>query len=88
MLLVDNTQYMTAICDDTAKTSSESIREEIRAIEQQNGGTFDDSPFIRSMGGGGAVKVILSGDDVGKFSMTVIVNETDGKWWITSISQP
>jgi hypothetical protein len=83
----DNAQLMAAVCDTSAKGQSNLMLEAIHEAERERGNGYKDY-FVRSMGGGGGIKAILSGEDGGiMMSMTIIVREIDDKWWIIQLTK-
>lgn len=83
----DNAQLMAAVCDTSAKSQSNLTLEAIHKEERERGNQYKDY-FVRSMGGGGGIKAILSGEDGGiMMSLTIIVREIDDKWWIIQLTR-
>jgi hypothetical protein len=84
---LDNAHYMEAVCDSTAKRQSNLMLEAIHEVERDRGGEYDDY-FLRSMGGGGGLKAILSGKEAGiMMHMTIIVKKINDKWWIIQVTR-
>ena len=83
---VDNLANMKAACTGSAVNQSERMLNEIHKSEKFAGIEFGDYSIF-SMGGGGALKAILTGAEAGVvMQMILFMKEEDGKWWVTRIT--
>jgi len=84
-----NLANMKAASNGSAERQSENILKEIQTTETSMGADFNQYVLF-SMGGGGALKAILSGGPEGDSSilmnLTMIMKEKDGKWCVSSVT--
>jgi hypothetical protein len=70
----------------SAVSQAEAILEHIHKMEESRKVEFSEYTLF-SMGGGGALKAVLSGDGpVILMQMTMIIKERDGKWHVSGVS--
>ena len=78
----DRVEDMRLVSKDRGVGHAANILEQIHEAEAFAKAEFDDYATF-GMGGGGAVKALLSAPDVGVLMpITIRVAESDGKWWI------
>jgi len=84
----DNIDNMKKACTGVAVNQSDPILAEIRKKEKTLGMEFADYSLL-SMGGGGALKAILTGGEGSGIivQLTLIMSEQDGKWSVSRITQ-
>lgn len=82
----DNVENMKLASQGGAANQAEAILEKIHETEKSRKVEFSEYNLF-SMGGGGALKAVLSGEEsVVLMQMTLIMKEKDGKWYVSSVS--
>jgi len=85
----DQLDNMKKACVDSAMNQSELILKEIQKAEIALGLPFTEYALF-TMGGGGALKAVLSGEEDGRsgilMQITLIMTEKEGKWYVSKIT--
>lgn len=82
----DNSAGMKQASIGSASNQVDIILKEIHKVEQSRKLEFSEYSLL-TMGGGGALKAMLSGaESVILMQMTLIMKEKEGKWYVSSVS--